>query len=190
MRPYLLCLAAAAALITNGNVCAQQNATSIYTDISSKACAKHIDDPTTDAYTLYCPGVHGFRLQIHDDDERSSVSVVTPDRRVFHLNYWEVVTRGFSTLGDKVEWRIAKVGGRATPVGIIVRVNTLDQSDPERPKPAPLLAVAKISRDATCVTRVVNALAPDANIEARRFSDDQHLACLPAESAKTPPTKG
>lgn len=184
MRLYLTCLAAAAALTANGTAGAQ-NAISIYTDISGKACTKYIDDQATDAYTLNCPGVHGFRLQVHEDDERSSVSLVTPDKRVIPLNYWDVVTRGFSTLGDKAEWRIAKVGGHAAPISIIVRVNALDQSDPERPKRIPLLAVAKISRDASCVTRVVNALATDANKEARRFADDQHLVCLPAESAKT-----
>lgn len=189
MRAYLTCLAAAA-LTANGTASAQQNTISIYTDISSKTCTKHIDDQATDAYTLNCPGVHGFRLQVHEDDERSSVSVVTPDKRVISLDYWDVVTRGFSTLGNKVEWRIAKVGGQATPVAIIVRVITLDQSDPERPKRVPLLAVAKISRDVTCVTQVVDALAPDANKQARRFSNDQHLACLSAESVKPQPTKG
>lgn len=187
MRHYLTFLAAATVLAAGG---AQQNAISLYTDISSKSCTKHIDDQATQAYTLNCPGVHGFRLQVHEDDERSSISLVTPDKRVIPLNYWDVVTRGFSTLGDRVEWRIAKVGGQATPVGIIVRVNTLDLSHPERPKRVPLLAVAKISRDATCVTRVVNAREPDANKEARRLSNNQHLACLSVESAKTSPTKG
>ena len=179
MHSYLTCLAAAAALTASGTAGAQQSAVSIYTDISGKACIKHIDDESTGAYTLDCPGAQGYRLHILEDDERSSVNVITPDKRVFPLNYWDVVTRGFSTLGAKVEWRIAKAGGEAVPVAIIVRVNTLDQSDPEHPKRVPLLAVAKISRDAACVTRVVNALAPDANKEARRSSDDQRLACLP-----------
>ena len=190
MRHYLTFLAAATVLAACGAAGAQQNAISLYTDISSKSCTKHIDDQATQAYTLNCPGVHGFRLQVHEDDERSSISLVTPDKRVIPLNYWDVVTRGFSTLGDRVEWRIAKVDGQATPVGIIVRVNTLDLSHPERPKRVPLLAVAKISRDATCVTRVVNAREPDANKEARRLSNNQHLACLSVESAKTSPTKG
>jgi hypothetical protein len=117
MRPYLACLAAAAALTANGNADAQQNAISIYTDISSEACAKHIDDRATGTYTLNCPGVHGFRLQVHEDDERSSISLVTPDKRVVPLKFWDVVTHGVSTLSDKVEWRIAEGGGQVAPVG-------------------------------------------------------------------------
>lgn len=190
MHPYLTCLAAASVLIAGGNAGPQRSAVSIYTDISGKACNKHIDDESTGAYTLDCLGVHGYRLHVFEDDERSSVSVVTPDKRIFHLNYWDVVTHGFSTLGAKVEWRITKVDGKARPVAIIVRVNSLDQSDPEHPKRVPLLAVAKIANDAACVTHVVDALAADANKQARRFSDDHRLACLSSEPAAKPPAKG
>jgi hypothetical protein len=180
MRLHLTCLAFAT-FVTSINACAQQIAVSVYTDISSNACSKFIDDESTGARTLECPGVQGYRLHILEDDERSSIDVITPDKRVLPLNYWDVVTRGFSTLGGKVEWRIAKAGGQAAPVAIIVRVNTLDQSDPEHPKRAALLAVAKISVDAACVTKVVNAQTSNANKEARRFSDNQHLSCLPVD---------
>lgn len=190
MRAYLTCLAAAAVLIANGNAIAQQSPVSIYTDISGKGCGKHIDDEVTGSFTLNCPGVHGFRLHILEDDERSSVSIVTPDNQVFPLNYWDVVARGFSTLGAKAEWRIAKVNGKTVPVAIIVRVNTLDQSDPEHPKRLPLLAVAKISRDSACVTRTVEARSPNANKQARQFADDASTACMPFESKTEPPKKG
>ncbi|MBP1203959.1 hypothetical protein JOD97_001973 [Duganella sp. 1411] len=179
MPCYLTCLVAAAVLIASDNAGAQRSAVSIHTDISGKSCNKHINDKSTGAYTLDCRGVHGFRLHVLEDDERSSISIVTPDKQIFPLNYWDVVTQGFSTLGARVEWRITRVDGEAVPVALIVRVNALDQSDPEQPKRVPVLAVAKITRNAACVTRVIDALAPDANKEARRSSDDQRLACLP-----------
>lgn len=175
-------LAAASFLILADDSIAQQSFGSVYTDISDKACVKHIDDESTGAFTMTCPGIHGFRLQVLYDDERSSVSIVTPDKRVIPLNYWDAVTRGFSTLGTRVEWRVGYAGGKATPVAIIVRVNAIDQSDLEHPKRLPLLAVAKISGDAACVTRAVNALTPDANKQARRFADDRHVECLSSES--------
>lgn len=187
MRSYLTCLAAATALVSGATATAQQKIISVYSSISSKACITHINDDATGANTRDCPGIQGFRLHIFEDDERSSVSVITPGKRVSPLNYWNVVTSGFSTLGDQVEWRVAKTGVQAKPIAIIVRVNTLDQSDPEHPKRVPLLAVAKISHSATCITRVVNALAPNANHEARRFAEEQHLACLSKEAAHTPP---
>jgi hypothetical protein len=190
MRAYLTCLAAAVVFTVSGNALAQQSPISMYTDISGKGCGKHINDESTGAFTLNCPGVHGFRLHILEDDERSSVSIVTPDKQVFPLNYWDVVTHGFSTLGAKAEWRIARVDGKAVPIAIIVRVNTLDQSDPGHPKRVPLLAVAKISRDSACVTRAIEALSPNANKQARRFADDGHMACLPAESEFQSPKKG
>lgn len=190
MRTCLACLATAAVLAAGGNAFAQRSLVSMYTDISGKACVKRIDAAMTGAYTMDCPGVHGFRLRVLDDDERASVSVVTPDKRVFPLNYWDVVTRGFSTLGAKAEWRIAVADGKAVPVALIVRVQALDQSDPERPRRVAFLAVAKISRDGACVTRAVEALAPGANEQARRFADDGHLACLPSEPDPKPPTKG
>lgn len=182
MRLSLTYLAAASLVIFAGDSIAQQNIGSVYTDISDEACVKHIDDESTGAFTMTCPGIHGFRLQVLNDDERSSISIVTPDNLVFPLNYWDVVTRGFSTLGTRVEWRVGYAGGKAIPVAVIVRVNAIDQSDPEHPKRLPLLAVAKISGDAACVTRAVNALTPDANKQARRFADNRHVKCLSSES--------
>ncbi|MDC8755982.1 hypothetical protein [Janthinobacterium fluminis] len=184
MHPYLSYFAFAAILAAGGNAVAQPSPVSMYSDISGTACARHIDDASTGAYTMDCPGVHGFRLRVLEDDERSSISIVTPNKRVFPLNYWNVVTRGFSMLGTKAEWRIAKVDGKTAPIAIIVRIHALDQSYPEHPKRVPLLAVAKISRDAACVTRAVEALAPDANEQARRFADNRNMACLPAESGQ------
>lgn len=137
-----------------------------------------------------CPGVQGFRLLMLDDDERSSISVVTPERRVFPLDYRDVVTRGFSTLGAKAEWRMAKVDGKLMPVAVIVRVHSLDQSDLEHPKRVSFLAVAKISPDGACVTRAVEVLGPEANEQARRFANDRHLECLRTDLKSKPQMKG
>ncbi|GAB2876154.1 hypothetical protein GCM10027277_51940 [Pseudoduganella ginsengisoli] len=191
MRRYLNCLAIVTVFSSWDSAVAQESTiSSAYTGIASKACVRRIDDAVTGARTSDCPGVHGFRLQVLEDDERSSVSVVTPDGRVLPLNYWDVVTRGFSTLGTRAEWRIAKAGGKAVPVALIVRVNAVDQSDPEHPKRVPLLAVARIARDAACVVRTVDARAPDANEQARQVAADRHIACLPGGPDSNPTTKG
>lgn len=97
MPSSLTCLVAAAVLIDSGNAAAQRSAVIIYSDISGKTCEKHVDDKSTGVYTLDCRGVHGFRLHVLEDDERSSISIVTPDKQIFPLNYWDVVTQGFST---------------------------------------------------------------------------------------------
>lgn len=191
MPPCLKCLAFIAVFSTFGGAAAQEGAiSSIYTDIGGKACAKHTDDATTGAHTLECPGIHGFRLRVLEDDERSSVSVIAPDGRVFPLNYWDVVTRGFSTLGTKAEWRVENADGKAVPVALIVRVNALDQGNLAHPKRVPLLAVARIAGDAACVVRTVDARARDANEQARKFAADGRMKCLPGASDAKPPTKG
>lgn len=190
MRTYLRFMAFVLLATSGARAVAQSNLVSVYTPLSGKACTRHADDESTGAYTLDCPGIGGFRLRVLQDDERSSVNVITPDKRVLPLDYWNVVTRGFSTLGNKAEWRIARSGNQTAPVAVIVRVNALDQSDPEHPKRVPMLAVARIFRDAACVTRTIDANAPNAKEQARRFADDEHLACLPRDSKLNPLKKG
>jgi hypothetical protein len=190
MHIHLNFLAFAVLLATGSNAVAQRSHASIYTNLSGTACSKHVDDASTNAYTLDCPGIQGFRLQVLQDDERSSINIVTPDKQILPLDYWEVVTHGFSTLGTKAEWRVAKAGREAIPVAVIVRINALDQTDSEHPIRIPVLAIAKVSPDSACVTRTIDANAPNANEQARRFADNEHLPCLPRESEMKPPMKG
>jgi hypothetical protein len=179
MPPYMIFLSFSALFASSTNAAGQQPPASVYTNLSGSACTKVVDDVVTGAYTLDCPGIRGFRLQVLQDDERSSVNVVTPDKRVLPLDYWDVVTHGFSTLGKKAEWRITKTGRQITPIAVIVRVNALDHSDPERPRRVPILAVAKVSNESACVTQTIDANASNANEQARGFADDEHLPCLP-----------
>lgn len=148
-----------------------------YTNLTSDRCIKQIDDKTTGAYTLNCSGTKGFRLLVHVDDERSSISVVGPDRKVFPLNFWDVVTSGFSSLGPKAEWRLAKKDGKSAPIGLIVRVNSVDQTDLDHPKQVSYLAIAKVSKEMACVTSVIKADSKESNIRARSDADNQSLHC-------------
>lgn len=181
MRALLATLIYAAAVSATYSAIAATNATSLYSNIRGKACTKHIDDKSTRAYTLNCPGVYGFRLHIMEDDQRSSVDVITPDNRSLPLDYWDTVTQGFSSLGNNAEWRIATVDGKAIPIAVIVRVIALDQTDPQHPKRVPLLAVAKIHRNAACVTHIVSATTTGANEQARKFADAEGMKCISGE---------
>lgn len=137
MHIRLACLTLVTMLTGAGCAAASDKITSKYSALAGKSCTTHIDDAATGASTTDCSGILGFRPLISEDDERSSVSIVTPDRRVFPLNYGDVVTRGFSSLIGKAEWRVANVGGKSVPIALIVRVNTVDQSDPEHLKQVP-----------------------------------------------------
>ncbi len=173
-----------------GPCLAQKSVDSLYTDIAGKACSKTLDDKSAGAYTLTCPGVGGYSLHIMEDDERSSVNVVTPDKRVFPLEYWDVVTHGFSSLGKKAEWRVTKVSGKTVPIALIIRVNAVDQDDLEHPRRVPLLAVAQIRKDTACVVTKLNAATPTANAQARELADAEGQACLKSDATTTPLSKG
>lgn len=190
MNQYLICLASASVLATGSLAGNTSEMISKYTATSGAACSELPDAAATGAHTLGCPGVYGFRLLIHEDDERSSISIVTPEKRIFPLNYWDVVSRGFSSLGAKAEWRIVRAHGTGTPAALIVRVNTIDQSDPEHPRRVPLLAVAKISSESACVISIIDARASDANYQARQSAMNGNAPCLSSELPSQPPKKG
>ena len=178
MHFRLACITFISLLSIAGSAAANGRNTSKYSALAGKSCTTHIDDTATGASTTDCPGIQGFRLLVSEDDERSSVSIVTPDRRIFPLNYWDVVTCGFSSLAGKAEWRVANVGGKAVPTALIIRVNTVDQNDPEHPRPIPVLAVARITRDTACVTHRLDALSRHASEQARSAADAANAECL------------
>jgi len=139
----------------------------VYTDLAADRCKTLSIEEETGGSVQRCPGTAGHDLLVLDDDARMSVTVVTPDGEEHPLDYWGVVTSGFSSLGDKAEWRIVRKDGRPVPVALIVRVNT---AEPGTEKPRSLLAVAKITPEAVCVTDVIPPGA-GANEEARRAAD-------------------
>jgi hypothetical protein len=100
-----------------------------------------------------------------EGDVRMSIDVITPDGTAHELNYWSVITSGFSSLGPRAEWRMR--GGR--PIALIVRVNASE--NPENASQlTSYLAVAKITPREICVTDRI-APAPNANEAARTAAD-------------------
>jgi hypothetical protein len=136
---------------------------SVYTDLAEDRCKTIRIDEETGSSEQRCPGTAGYNLLVLDDDDRMSVTVVTPDGREHPLDYWSVVTTAFSSLGEKAEWRVVQ----KKPVALIVRVKS---ADPEMELPVSSLAVAKITPQAICVTDVILS-SPTANEEARRAAD-------------------
>jgi hypothetical protein len=142
---------------------------SVYTSLAAGDCTTVSANAERGYSTQRCRGVGGYGLLAHDDDARVSLTVVAPGGKKYDLNYWQVVTPSFSTLGEKAEWRVRRQAGRDEPVALIVRVNA--NEDAERPeKKTSYLVVAKITPGQVCVTDRV-APAANANEEARRAAD-------------------
>ena len=143
---------------------------SVYTDLSGSRCAAVTEDKETGASVHRCPGVNGWTLLVAYDDERMSITVVEPNGAEHALNYWDVITNGFSSLGTKAEWRVRRPNGRVEPIALIVRVNGSELREDGSRKPTSYLAVATIDRERICVTNKINA-TPDANQRARQAAD-------------------
>lgn len=139
-----------------------------YTELAPKYC-KNLKVEEPDSAEMTCPGVAGYRLAVLEGDLRSSVSVIDPKGKEHPLEYWSVISGGFSTLGPKAEWRVEKQGAKMIPKALIVRVNASE--NPEKPDiKTSYLAVAKITPEKICVTEKIPP-SPKMNELARIAAD-------------------
>lgn len=138
---------------------------SVYTSLAEADCRVIEIDEEAGGSVSRCPGVAGYALKVLEGDLRQSINVITPDGQEHELNYWSVVSSGFSSVGPRAEWRMR--GDR--PTALIVRVNASE--DPEdASRITSYLAVARISPGPICVTDRIAPVA-DANVAARAASD-------------------
>lgn len=142
---------------------------SVYTSLSSRDCKTISTHEEGAQSTQRCAGVGGYGLLVEDFDSRMDVTVVAPGGKRYNLKYGQVITTGFSSVGEKAEWRVKGKGKRAVPVALIVRLNANeDGAHPE--KTTSYLTVSKITPRQICVTDKI-AAAVDANEQARRAAD-------------------
>ena len=147
-----------------------QTNSSLYTPLAEKQCKTiRSVDPQSGDYEGRCRGVAGYSLIVTEGDLRQNVTVVTPKGARHSLELWDVISSGFSSVGPRAEWRMAKQDGKPVPVALIIRYNAND--DPESPnKQSSYLAVTKISATEICVTDKIMPGAK-ANEDARSAAD-------------------
>ena len=156
-------------LLASGLDSAAQNR-SVYTPLDTKRC-RTVKSPNADEDDLLgrCRGVAGYTLLLSEGDLRQNLIVVTPKGTEHSLELWDVISGGFSTVGPRVEWRMARQNGKLSPVALIIRYNA--NEEPEHPnKLMSYLAVAKITASEICVTDKIFPSAT-ANNDARRAAD-------------------
>ncbi|HLL73793.1 MAG TPA: hypothetical protein VK421_00735 [Pyrinomonadaceae bacterium] len=185
--PYTRWFRAAAVSFAAALSCAAparaQQAESLYTDLAPSACktirATSEESPSS---TQECRGVAGYRLLVHDDDLRQSITLITPDGKEHPLDLWQTISSAFSSVGPKAEWRVRKSGQKVVPYALIVRLNA--NESPDRPEKATsYLAVAKITPGGICVT---DKIPPGAgqNERARAAADaSAGKACVNADGS-------
>ena len=142
-----------------------------YSDLYGKQC--RTTDLTPRGSSRECAGVAGYRLAVHDDDDRTSVDVIAPNRAVYPLSFWEVVTLGYASVGQKAEWVMGARRGHPMPTALLVRLTRLDQRDPGE-----LVAVARLDRDGACVVFKGEIGAPGVEAAAHKAATDAGRKCL------------
>lgn len=148
-------------------VAAGQSNQSVYTSLEEKQCRKLKTDPAD--YEGRCRGTAGYTLLVSEGDLRQNVTVVTPAGAKHSLDLWYVVSGGFSSVGPKAEWRMARQNGKLAPVALIIRYNASE--NPDQPnKLSSYLVVIKITSAEICVTDKILP-GPTANKDARRGAD-------------------
>ena len=150
-------------MFASAGVAAAQNK-SVYTSAKTGACRTIASNPNeAGSYEGECPGVGGYKIRLLEGDIRQTINIITPGKKKFELNFWGFYG-GFSTVGEKIEWR-TKAG---VPVALIARFNVADIEDSS--KSTSYLMVSKIGRTSSCVTDIVLPMKSQ-NEEARRLAD-------------------
>ena len=137
---------------------------SVYTELAFDKCKNGIVDKVIPGNVNWnCAGVSGYILEVYLDDERNSIGVSAPSKKVFDLNFWGYFSN-FSELGDKAEWRMKG----NFPVALIVRLNVSDKGDGN--KGTSYLVVSKITKTTACVTDIVKP-GKSQNLLAQQLAD-------------------
>ena len=159
------------------SIVAQTKLESVYSVIASSKCKTIEVDKETGSSTQSCPGIGGYKLLVLDDDARQSITVITPEGKQHPLEFWQVVTHAFSSVGNKAEWRVIRSKGKVSPVALIVRVNASEDSgNPSRL--TSYLAVVKVTPEKICVTHKIPPGAKS-NEAARQAADSAQMSdCL------------
>lgn len=140
--------------------------TSIYTSLDTKNC-KTLESSNEGAgsYRGRCAGFGGYKLDVLEGDIRQTINVIAPNKKSFELTLWTVVSSGFSSVGQKAEWRVS---GK-TPRALIVRFNASENPE-DSSKITSYLVVAKITKSEVCVTDIIKPNS-NQNAQAQKLAD-------------------
>jgi hypothetical protein len=146
---------------------------SVYTNLSADKC-KATKESSDDGYVGICDGVGGFKLEVSEGDLRQNIQVILPNKKKFDLNLWGF-NGGFSTVGEKAEWRMKGT----VPTALIIRFKVSDAEDSA--KITSYLMVAKVSKTSACVVDVVMP-SKTQNADAKKIADKAStMACRKSE---------
>ena len=167
-RRALLCLAlcSAAIVLTLGTASARvEEIASVYTSLDLAKCKDITPADAKDYGTIWrCKGLNGIDVRVAEGDLRIYVSY---GPKAETQTAAQQTVPQFNTIGDKLEWRVAKDGQRGTPFATILRFPWSVDG-----KSGSTLVVTKLGKDDACHVAYVEAAGnPKANEQARAHAD-------------------
>ena len=154
-----------------GTLAQKSKIQSVYTSLNTQKNCKTLESETEGAgwYRGECPGIGGYRLQLTEGDIRQSIDVITPNKKKYELDFIGHVSSGFSSVGEKAEWRVKTAFKKQTPIALIVRFNVSENPEDSSVNTSYLI-VSKITRNQVCITDIVKP-GEKQNEEARQLAD-------------------
>lgn len=140
----------------------QQQLTDYYSDLSGEHCIRTVLEEVTGSTADRCPGPNGYMLDVLYDDDRMSIDVITPSKKQVSLNYWEIVSSGFSSIDGQANWRLKTINGKQKPVALItpfVATKNLENGDDLT---ITYQVISKITDDEICIIGKVDKMQADA----------------------------
>lgn len=148
--------------------------TTQYSELSGAQCNQTIIEEVTGSTADKCPAPNGYYLNVLYDDNRMSIDVITPDDRNFPLNYWDIISDGFSNITGQAEWRMAPNNGNSIPVALITQFDVTDNSNIDEPRKDIYYVISKITPNEICITNkvTVSNQDDDAHNQAIKLADN------------------
>ena len=136
---------------------------SVYTSTIAEKC-KATKESSDEGYIGICEGVGGFKLELSEGDLRQNIKVISPSKKRFDLNFGSFFG-GFSSIGEKVEWRVKGT----VPTALIVRFKVSENPE-DSSIITSFLLVAKVSKTSACIVDVVKP-GKTQNADAQKLAD-------------------
>jgi hypothetical protein len=164
--PWLIALALALVSLGAGT----EEFASVYTSLDLSRCKNVTPDDMKDYGTVFrCKGHDGIDVRVAEGDLRIFVSY-GPSADTQTAAY-ETIPQ-FNTIGETLEWRLRRDGGRMTPFATILRFSWSVDG-----KKGSTLVVTKLGKDDACHMAYVEASGnPQANELARAIADKDAIA--------------
>jgi hypothetical protein len=142
-----------------------QEISSVYTPLDLRKCKDVTPADAKEYGTIWrCEGYEGIPVRVAEGDLRIFVSFGPRAETQSAAN--ETLPQ-FNTVGDKLEWRVAKAGDRFRPFATILRYKW-DSDNGE----GSTLVITKLGSDDSCHVAYLDATGnPKANEQARAIAD-------------------